>query len=434
MRLITLALLACFLFPTAAAAQSKAAKKRAKSHVRLAIEFFKEGRYKNALEEMESAHKLVPMPAHIYNIARCYQELGNEYEALIHFEKYLDQGGDRVKVKRATQAVAALTPRVFGSVEVTCEPGNSRVQIEGVGEGPCPFRLDRVRSGTFKLAVRAPGHEVRRQDIQVQAGQVMRRAIKLKVQPALVNVSSEPSGALVTIDGKPVGNTPIEGYKSLAGLHEVKVELAGYRPFKSSVKMKGGEPNEITATLVKGFGLLELSSAPGGAEVQIDGKAIGVTPLDKVKVQTGEHLLEVGAMFHGGWQRTLRVEDEEQIKLHAELPSQLHAWGMIGGGVLALAGAGVAYMQAQAAIEEHGTLLSSYESSRDPTETSRLHDEIRASEDSTATSMMVATVAIGLGVALSAGGAVLILTAAPDTGDEGSKGVGEASIALRGSW
>jgi hypothetical protein len=62
-------------------------------------------------------------------------------------------------------------------------------------------------------------------------------------------VESRPPGARVFLDGKLVGTTPLTMSDVPAGAHAVRLDLAGYRPWVSSVRVVAGEPGRVTASL-----------------------------------------------------------------------------------------------------------------------------------------------------------------------------------------
>jgi hypothetical protein len=64
-------------------------------------------------------------------------------------------------------------------------------------------------------------------------------------------VESRPPGATVFMDGRAVGRTPLNVPDVKAGDHGVRLELAGHRQWTTSIKVVGGTPNRIGASLEK---------------------------------------------------------------------------------------------------------------------------------------------------------------------------------------
>jgi hypothetical protein len=67
---------------------------------------------------------------------------------------------------------------------------------------------------------------------------------------ASVQLSSDPTGAEITIDGSYVGNTP-SLIKLRPGTHSIKMTLPGYAPWVRSIETAAGESRNFAATLEK---------------------------------------------------------------------------------------------------------------------------------------------------------------------------------------
>jgi hypothetical protein len=69
-------------------------------------------------------------------------------------------------------------------------------------------------------------------------------------QVGWVTIASTPSGASVTMDGKSLGFTPIAGVEVGSGMsHAVRITLAGYESYETSIRIGPGEQSAVDATL-----------------------------------------------------------------------------------------------------------------------------------------------------------------------------------------
>ena len=93
-----------------------------------------------------------------------------------------------------------------------------------------------------------------------------------------VNLTSQPSGASVVVDGKDRGTTPILIYDLTPGRHHVKLRLAGYADADRFINTSDGPFIEKNTVLDELKGLLLLKTDPEGADIQVDGVSVGVTP------------------------------------------------------------------------------------------------------------------------------------------------------------
>jgi hypothetical protein len=87
----------------------------------------------------------------------------------------------------------------------------------------------------------------------------------VSVSGSVVNITSEPSGATVTVDGRNRGKTPLELSDLGPGRHEVELARSGYRPFYGDFTIAGL------------YGSIVVTTEPVGAEVLLDGESKGRT-------------------------------------------------------------------------------------------------------------------------------------------------------------
>ena len=71
----------------------------------------------------------------------------------------------------------------------------------------------------------------------------------LSSHEARLTISSDPSGASVSVDGNPIGVTPIDGQKLTPGTHEVLVEKQGFLQAKRTENLRAGQTDKISSTL-----------------------------------------------------------------------------------------------------------------------------------------------------------------------------------------
>ncbi|MNC85816.1 PEGA domain protein [compost metagenome] len=64
-----------------------------------------------------------------------------------------------------------------------------------------------------------------------------------------LQVLSRPAGASVTVDGQIVGRTPLVISNVRAGAHDVRIELAGFRRWSTSVDVRPGVRARVAASL-----------------------------------------------------------------------------------------------------------------------------------------------------------------------------------------
>ncbi len=135
----------------------------------------------------------------------------------------------------------------------------------------------RLGAGVYSVEARLAKHRAAKQDIELNAGD--KRTIDLQPTPIYgsLDVVSSPSGATITIDGKDYGTTPNTLSKLLIGDYTVELSRQGYSTVRKAISINEGTSAVINETLQNGR-LVTIKSIPGGANLFVDGTAVGKTP------------------------------------------------------------------------------------------------------------------------------------------------------------
>jgi TonB family protein len=138
-------------------------------------------------------------------------------------------------------------------------------------------------------------------------------------------VESEPAGAQVTVDGEPRGETPLELGELSFGDHEVRLALKGHDGQSHDVSLSAENPTaEVRAELSRSRraprnGTVSFASEPPGATVFVDGKRVGATPLDGVRLRAGPHDLSLTLDGHERWSGSVEVVAGRRARVEKEL-------------------------------------------------------------------------------------------------------------------
>ena len=108
-------------------------------------------------------------------------------------------------------------------------------------------------------------------------------------------VMSNPSGAVIVVDGKNTGRLTPDSLEIGAGEHLLKLYLLGFKAESTSFILAKGERKEFRFELAREerMGWIVVSSFPEGASIYVDFQnSEHITP-DTVQVGVGEHLVSV---------------------------------------------------------------------------------------------------------------------------------------------
>ncbi len=108
---------------------------------------------------------------------------------------------------------------------------------------------------------------------------------------AIVKFESNPSGAVVLVDGQMLCTTTPCSKEIKAGNHKVVFQKERYFPYESMVNAKTG--SKVSGELEARFGHVSVSSSPSGVKVLLDGETFGSTPISRKEVDAGVHTLSI---------------------------------------------------------------------------------------------------------------------------------------------
>ncbi|MEZ0328204.1 MAG: PEGA domain-containing protein [Dissulfuribacterales bacterium] len=174
------------------------------------------------------------------------------------------------------------------SIRVTTDPPDSRCYLDGVEIITSPNEFKGVARGMHKLKITKLGYETLETQLQVQGTEHQELSFTLKPLKASLHVDTEPPGAMLYLDGQLLANTPLDWTTIEAGSHKLSIVLNGYEEYESTVYFARGEEKRLHIVLIKELEGLEVISNPPDADVYVDSKPVGRTPL-AIQIPPGEH-------------------------------------------------------------------------------------------------------------------------------------------------
>ncbi len=105
-------------------------------------------------------------------------------------------------------------------------------------------------------------------------------AVYDKVRARLIGrlaIQTEPPGASVSLDGTPIGRSPIFDREVAAGPHTLQVEMPGHEPLREPITVEGGALLERTVRLTRNTRGVLITTSPAGAQVSVGDQPRGVT-------------------------------------------------------------------------------------------------------------------------------------------------------------
>lgn len=226
--------------------------------------------------------------------------------------------------------IAYLTPSPsVGSIYVSSSPSGATAILDGSESRTTPASFGGVSPGSHSLTVSYPGYQQFYQYVTVTAGQTTNvyAALTPSQNTGTLVVNSNPSGAGVYIDEGYRGETPVSIGNLVQGSHSVRLRLAGYQDYSTTVVIYPGQVTTINPALTPSVnpqnGYILVSSTPAGASIYLDGsyqgKTSSGTQYDITGVSPGTHSVVLKLSGYQDYSSTVTVSAGQIVTINPTL-------------------------------------------------------------------------------------------------------------------
>lgn len=231
------------------------------------------------------------------SVARGTTPLQLELAAGEHVAVFRSEGSERtirLAVERDTRVVENVDMPVpqaaLGRIEVSSDPAGARVTLDGKAVGQAPITLPDLPAGHHTVAVGTGSNVVNRQ-VDVRAGAAATVFVALAASTPAAStgtfVVESPADLRLIERGELLGVSNAAPLPLRTGRHEFElVNEALELRLTRSITINAGKLTRLSVPMPNGT--LFANAAPW-AEVFVDGRSIGVTPLGNVVVPVGTH-------------------------------------------------------------------------------------------------------------------------------------------------
>lgn len=217
--------------------------------------------------------------------------------------------------------------RDSGLVRFVTEPAGAEITVNGIVRGVTPLEVGEIPQGIASVKLHLAGYTDEMRELRLNAGDEQTLSVMMKKLPGTLQLFAEPESALFYLDGEARGKGPLNITSLTPGTHTLRCEAEGYESLVREVVIVGGEVKREEFKLNSVMGRVELRTVPGGAEVLLDGKKVGVTKVASAEagapselftidgVLAGEHTLGVRKSGYRDVSRLLDVSAKETVRV-----------------------------------------------------------------------------------------------------------------------
>jgi hypothetical protein len=211
---------------------------------------------------------------------------------------------------------------VQGVIDVASVPGGKMVRLDAVEIGATPLSIHK-QGGEYKLEIDAPGYEVVNDQIEITSASLsVSRNYLLMAERAYLDVDVDPGGGELIVNGRKVGdksNIAVSVGKS----NTISYSRKGYFSETRQITLASMGKKRVSFILRPEFGKVEILSNPA-AEVTINGKDYGITPLEVSLQAVSQHVI-LSKNGHRTVRKELVPSSKGVKKISVTLKSELQA-------------------------------------------------------------------------------------------------------------
>jgi hypothetical protein len=221
---------------------------------------------------------------------------------------------DTVVLEAGVGRTVALTLEALtGILLVTTTPTGSEVSLKGVSLGTTPLLITTLESGTHRLTLSSPGYQPKEVDITIEGRTPAKHDFTLMSDSGTMDITSDPAGAEVFVNGISRGPTPCRIDRIPGGSVTLEIKAEGFQPHKRDVSLAAGEVQKVEAQLKPLPGTLRIVSIPEDARVYVNDEFKGATPFDLANAKPGTYRVRVDKAGHEPVARDVTLEKGASI-------------------------------------------------------------------------------------------------------------------------
>jgi len=214
----------------------------------------------------------------------------------------------------------------FSLLQIYTTPPQAEIYLDDLKIGLSPILNYKVKPGEHKIKIIKDGYEEKEELFTLNSSEnkTLNFSLKEIYKYYLVLITTVPDGAKVIIDNEFVGLSPLEHHTTKNKIN-LKISKENYEDYyienqlltdeltKISVVLKEKKSSTTPTQPVLKQGKLSLDTNPQGADVYINGKLYGKTPLN-TNLNVGSYKVEIKKDGYLPYSLTVQINENKEYK------------------------------------------------------------------------------------------------------------------------
>ena len=231
---------------------------------------------------------------------------------------YHDEVGVAVVDNTRVEQNIVLRP-AFGSLRITSTPSGAKVSLQNdLHSYTTPCTIEHIPSGQHQVSIVAPRYASFSRVVDIIDGQQTELDATLDARFATVTINSLP-GATIKVNGQEKGRGSYSEELG-EGIYDIEVSLKSHRSVTRQIEVVAKQPQTLTIEPTPIYGMLDIITNPMYANVTINGKSYGDTPLSIEKMLIGDYEVVLSKEGCATVTKQVSITEGTQSTIEATLP------------------------------------------------------------------------------------------------------------------
>ena len=221
------------------------------------------------------------------------------------------------------QPEMVITQKKYGSIIIESTPSGATVLIDNVKKGSTPLELNKIEVGTRKLKLIKTGY------VTISKGVIINEENPVNVSEVFIlktgnlSITSEPTGAMVYINGAVKGKTPLKIPELTIGDYNVTVSSKNYHDKTERVMVEYDRKNSKNFILQPKPGTVTIIITPPEAKISVGYKQykVDADDLAVIELPVGRHKIDFRSKGYEPITKnvTLSANEKKLLEVHMYL-------------------------------------------------------------------------------------------------------------------
>ncbi len=211
-----------------------------------------------------------------------------------------------------------------GLLLLNSEPAGAQIVIDGYSIGETPFLITTLDvKEEHTLVLKKTGYLDNKIEVRFNGRRPLVRNAKLVLNSGVANITSDPQGAEVVLNGISRGMTPVMVSEIPNGRMTIVLKKDGYETLSREIAINAGDAPNLYYKLNPLPGAMNLTSVPGGARFYVNDEPHGKGPLYLKNLTPGTYSVRVEMDGFDQQTREITIDNGATVNEEFRLVSNL---------------------------------------------------------------------------------------------------------------